>query len=740
MSETILRDPELLLTPFCTLTRFPRMEWSRRWDRPTLPVGTGFRDAMVALLAIERIASAGLRDRRVGKGKAAKPLTAKECARGLAPYVLRHGDRRCKVDVLAADAWSFVVHDIDAAPVAVVEMLDIVERAVGHLAHATWTTWSCRDGYASARVFLLLSRTCTTEEAAAFWWWTRRLLVAAGMPEGSAKAGEPTMDSRAMDGRLFYGPSVPTPMSAGVEGWGGTVPRGKVTDDDVPPLDVDAFVADARRVRAEDEPVHLARFPGVPVPGAGTTRTPRVGASSKKPSAGSGRGPAERVDFATKAFEGTTLLEWVRANLPPGTEVNVGSPWRPDGGSGVAGRSLRLHHEIDGRIWAKDFPTNTTYHHELEVETSGVDSDALLGAADVAEPTLSLADEFEADRKAGLVSDVFLFAKEMGEALTEHPLVIDHVALRVESRRLETLLDESDERMSAGLSMSSIESPADIDVADEDVEVAIGLVGGSTWINCTRGPWAYRPVEGGFTSWRIPCKSSLCPACGPWMMAARRASATVLLGNLGRSGWSGTEPSSSLSATALRAVRRWVDEDPGSRAWLRSRSPDGTLRDLLAWASMSESPPVTTAVGKLLLGGRVRLAPSLEVWASDAIPVSEHGGDESKGMRVLTGTAWLVARIHALRDKVLRSTGDGKSKITVAPPSEVKDRIERVAGGLAREVKGTGQAARHRVERWKGDPSEREMEAVFATLGAVGTWRRKALPIGEIGELSLASK
>lgn len=444
MSTNTLRDPELLLTPFCTLTRFPRMEWSRRWDRPTLPVGPGWHDAMVALLGIERIPSGGLRDRRIGEGKAAKPLTAKECARGLAPYELRHGDRRCKADVLTADAWTFVVHDIDAAPVAVVEMLDPIERAFGELAHATWTTWSCRDGYASARVFLLLSRTCTTEEAAAIWWWTRRLLVAAGMPESSAKAGEPTMDSRAMDGRLFYGPSVPTPMNAGVEGWGGVVPRGKVTDDDVPPLDVDAILADARRVRTEDEPVHLARFPGVPVPGAGTTRTPRVGASSKKRSAGSGRGPAERVDFATKAFEGTTLLEWVRANLAPGTEVNVGSPWRPDGGSGVAGRSLRLHHEIDGRIWAKDFPTNTTYHHELEVETSDIDFDALLSTNDgaIVEPLLTRADEFEADRKAGLVSDVFLFAKEMGEALTEHPLVIDHVALRVESRRLETLLDE----------------------------------------------------------------------------------------------------------------------------------------------------------------------------------------------------------------------------------------------------------------------------------------------------------
>lgn len=107
---------------------------------------------------------------------------------------------------------------------------------------------------------------------------------------------------------------------------------------------------------------------------------------------------------------------------------------------------------------------------------------------------------------------------------------------------------------------------------------------------------------------------------------------------------------------------------------------------------------------------------------------------------MLTGTAWLVARIHGLRDKVLRPTGDGKSKITVAPPSEVKDRIERVAGGLAREVRGKGRASRHRVERWKGDPTVREMEGVFDTLGADGTWRRKALPVGEFFELSLASK
>lgn len=704
------------------LTRFPRMEWSKRWERLAVPLGEGWHDAMVALLQATRIPAAGERTgdraRWTGKGKSRRELVAKECAPGLAPYLLRAGDKRCKRDVMARDEWTHLPLDIDAVPVTVDTLLDIEHLALGDLRRVLWTTYSCRDGYASARVLLPLTRTVTLRELAALWWWARERLIKAGLPPHSAKAGEPSLDPR-LDARLYYLPAVPTPMTPGTEGWGGVAPRGLVTPDATPLLDVDIILPEALRLQSEGEPTHLAQWPGKPLPGV-DRRTRAVKSSVASASAG---GEVERVDFGSIPFEGSDLRSWIVANLEPGTETSVGSPWRADGGSGTFGRSLRVHHEADGRLWAKDFGSGIAYLHEPAVRVGTPDPDA----------AARLRAEREEDRASGRMSAEVEFVEELGAALIEHPLVLREAERRATARRL----DEISEELSVfSLKMSSAISPnkedgvsgeTPEDIFNEDIGASLDILGGPARIDCPRGPWAHRPAAGGYCSWQIPCKSSTCVTCGPWMRAARRAAAVVTLRRLARSGWSGAELGTAPGTSGTKAIRRWVEAAPGARAWLRARQPDGTERDLLLWAVPSDLPEAISAVGRLLRGGRSRPAPVLEGWAEEALSVAEAG---EAGVRVLTGTEWLVSRIHGLRNGVIERKGEGtgpKTRCTLAAPSEVRDLIEREAGGVARakRARQPGQRyTRHTIERPKGPPTEAEMEDVFERIGQQGTWKR----------------
>lgn len=165
---------------------------------------------------------------------------------------------------------------------------------------------------------------------------------------------------------LFYMPSVPTPMVKGTEKWGGMTPRGFVSPDHTPMLPVDAILPVARRIQAEDEPKHKAAWPNVPLPGNNKKSSSTAAKKSATTGArGSDDSEVVHEDFGMVPFANTTLLAWAEANLPLGTEASVGSPWRPDGGSGEEGKSLRIHREADGCIWAKDFSTKKRHVHTV---------------------------------------------------------------------------------------------------------------------------------------------------------------------------------------------------------------------------------------------------------------------------------------------------------------------------------------------------------------------------------------
>lgn len=186
-------------------------------------------------------------------------LGAKSCAPGVTPYLLAQGGSRGKRDALRHDLWTWLPIDLDAVPIPVERLGQIVRDALADVKIASWTTWSCKDGYASMRVLVPLAREVTLNELIPIWWWARRRLVDAGLPAESAKAGEPANDSRALDARLFYLPAAPMPMVPGTEGWGGVVPCGYVSPDGVPVLDPGEVLEVGRRIRAEDEPEHLVQ-------------------------------------------------------------------------------------------------------------------------------------------------------------------------------------------------------------------------------------------------------------------------------------------------------------------------------------------------------------------------------------------------------------------------------------------------------------------------------------------------
>ncbi len=197
-------------------TYFQRMERSRDWRARFVD---RWPDDMLALLQTAAIAPDPKRRTRK------RALRPKECAPAMAPYLLPHGGKRCKVDVLTRNEFSMVPIDIDAAPLSVVAAREIIHAAFVNLnrAYVSWPTWSSRDNYASFRVFAPLSRPSTFAELIPVWWFLRRALHEAGLPAASAKVGEPTVDPRLQPSRLYYLPARPAP---GLESsWGGITPE-----------------------------------------------------------------------------------------------------------------------------------------------------------------------------------------------------------------------------------------------------------------------------------------------------------------------------------------------------------------------------------------------------------------------------------------------------------------------------------------------------------------------------------
>lgn len=341
------------------------MEWSRKHSRETVPLGEGWQKWAVGFFSPLRVPKAGTSwrpERKTGTGAAAKALAAKSCASGVLAYDLPSGVARSAKGAAALDRWHWAPFDVDKAGMPVADLLKVIQEVSRDTKVASYTTWSAQDGKASARLLFPLSRAATYDEVCALWWWMRARLEAAGLPDASYDGSAPALDPR-LDSRLFYLPAYPASQTVGDEGWGGVMPHGEISEDDVPVLDVDAVLPLARAAESADHASFAARWPGVPLPG-GKGRGGKVttrSSSSKTSLSKAEKVSATRVDFTTIAFEGTTLKAWAIQNVPPGSWASVDTPWREDECWGAAGTAMSLHVEEDGRIWAKDFRSGLAY-------------------------------------------------------------------------------------------------------------------------------------------------------------------------------------------------------------------------------------------------------------------------------------------------------------------------------------------------------------------------------------------
>jgi len=402
---------------------------------------------------------------------------------------------------------------------------------------------------------------------------------------------------------------------------------------------------------------------------------------------------------------GKTLSEAAR-QLGPGAKVECGCPFHPS----VSGRSATLRVLASGEWRLSCHVDTTTYTPAPAPIAKGTPNPR--AAAE-------LAAERAEDRRAGLVPVGFDFVEELRASLAEHPNV--QAALEEEiSRRAVEHISEDIDRMSSGVSNIDLgdhyHTPEDI-LTPTEVEdltaAAVEALGGGAWINCPRGPLAAKARAGGYSEWRIACKGASCPVCGPWMALARRSAVAVLLRRMFDLG-AGAGESPDLDASAERAAKRWAADAPaGSRAWLRARQPDGTSRVLFVWATPGDAP--TGVLGR-------RLTPRHpEAWALDAVPSAPPG----KGVRVLTGTAWLVSLINDLRLSVFarKSEPDGfKVRVTGAHSAELKDLMELAAGSLATTTRSSnGRYTRQEFNMRRGGKLTKEEADIL--LADQNIWR-----------------
>lgn len=368
-------NPRLAYT---TVHVAPRMEWSKRVDSVSLSMDSdpwGWARSARLLLAPTSVPENHGRFTLDSKTGERKPLKMKGCAPGLLPYLLPTNMARGKPAARKAE-WTLLPFDLDAVGLPVAEVMAIIDRAFSGIRRLVWTTWSCQDGYASVRVMLVANRTMTFQGACLAWWWGRRRLVEAGLPEDSVKPMEPSVDSRGMDGRLYYLPSHPASRVADTTNkWGGFTPTwGWGADDDLP-FDVARVLAEASPIRSLDEPKHKDRWPSVPVPeGSNSSKVKGPGARWDGTRGG---GKWRFVDFTQVQVDRVDLLTWARVTIPEGGTLVCGNPWqeapREAGTTWRDGTSARLHHEEGGRVWLHSFKEGQSYGHADGGLPDGVD-------------------------------------------------------------------------------------------------------------------------------------------------------------------------------------------------------------------------------------------------------------------------------------------------------------------------------------------------------------------------------
>jgi hypothetical protein len=178
-------------------------------------------------------------------------------------------------------------------------------------------------------------------------------------------------------------------------------------------------------------------------------------------------------------------LSQAAARLRFGETAECGCPFHPS----VSGRSATLRVLLTGAWRLSCHVEQVTYEPESYEPPVGVPDESRAA---------KLAEERETDLQAGRISLVTQAQEVMGQLVEHHPLVRAHLELVEATRALDGLLDEP---MSSGLSKeTSKRAPG---TSEDDVAEAIELVGGTSWVACTRGPWAHRPREGGYTTWRL---------------------------------------------------------------------------------------------------------------------------------------------------------------------------------------------------------------------------------------------
>ncbi|MFZ5481058.1 MAG: hypothetical protein ACOZNI_30125 [Myxococcota bacterium] len=489
-----------------TLTICPEMERPHIHEEITIPLFEGWHTTMRRLLRGWEIYDESTTPRRMRRTKS-KRLTAKECSPGFLAYRLDEGDRRGREGAERRNEWLWLPLDLDAVPLPVDSVLDIVRMAFAGTRLAAWTTWSCRDGYASVRVLFPLSRAVKYEILCPLFWWARRRLLDAGLPHVSAKVdGSPSVDSR-LDTRLFFLPAVPSSRVPGTEGWGGVLPCGLVSPDEDALLDVDSLLDEARNIEAADKDVHLERWPNVPVPG-GRRAMAAIRRSSSGYRVGDGGSRRVYLDFSTFPMHGTgyNVREWGERFLRPGGEEPCGSLfkagiWAP-GDNALAYKTAHLRRREDGSLWLRDWTDDTNYYDDRFEVVDPTDIDDLLGDEESdspveAEREQDARDHAEHERRRDALSvyeERILKKKAKAETLDEVVVRGAQAAMEV-ARRLSP-------RFRAHLEAQGLPRP--------DPRRRCGFALGTQ-----------NAITGQAGSYRLPCGTRSCSSCAPVVIAER---------------------------------------------------------------------------------------------------------------------------------------------------------------------------------------------------------------------------
>ncbi len=569
------------------------LQMAPRLERPSWIVDVDLTDWMVVapkFLLSTRIRESGpirAADRKTKNG----PLKTKSCSPGVLPYRIAPGYKRSG-DAAATSPWVALPFDLDGVGKEIDDVAGIIETAFGGIRRMAWTTYSCtHDGYTCARVLLFLSRETSMAEIADLFWWGRKQLLGAGLPEASVKAHEPAIDSRSCDGRLFYLPSIPTPMVPGTDKWGGVRPRGSWGDADDVPLEVDAILPLGRALRVTEEPAHLIKWPGVPVPTTPSKSLPKTSKSSR----GTSKGILSKDHVSSEAvipsgFHSGLSIADVATDIKDG-QIRIACPHAgrvhtSDQGGGTAILTV----EDGSPVHLNCFACSTCYVYSsgTGVPTSGVE-------VRTSPTTTPKIEAIVGDVLDGLdLSVVFtLSALVTPDPVGHAQMYARHLGLLREND-IGRAKHDSDDRPESVL--STLDRGRDQTTEDkppiltsEDLDTVMEAQPPREASGCDRVTvhTVRKDSPNQIISITPSCWTYQCPACAPQRVELLRGSARVAMGPL-LMGWAGETVTLPLVADggAKKALQRWQAGDPDHRHWMGYAIDPDRMSILVTW-----SPP-----------------------------------------------------------------------------------------------------------------------------------------------------